>query len=1149
MVKKILIGLLIFWMASPAYAQFKSNLKFKTSLIKDTIQLDTLSIIPKTIKVIAQQKVIDTASYEVDYAKSILVWKIKPTGFDSVFIQYQVFPILFSKKYSHKDLSLIREKTVSDNNLVYRVKTENNSIFSFGGIDKSGSISRSIGFGNNQNLSVNSNMVLQLSGKISNDIEILAAISDDNIPLQPEGNTQQLNDFDKVFIQLKRKNTTFIAGDYELKKPDSYFMNYYKRTQGAYISSLFRDKKKHSFYTQFAGAVAKGRSARNLFIGQEGNQGPYRLTGNNGEQFIIILSGTDRVYIDGQAMLRGQDNDYVIDYNTSEITFTTKRLITQNSRISVEFEYSDKLFARSLLYANQNYESKKLKIGFNFYNEQDNPNLPFLQNLSDTQKDYLKTIGNNINNAYFENAVAVAFNRNEILYKRVDTLNFKKVFVFSTDSLLSKFRVGFSYVGAGKGNYKIKDNATANGRVFEFIEPMNNLPQGDYEPITLLVTPKKQQLITLNTSYNVSKNTHIYTETGVSNQDANLFSTIDNEQNKGLAYKLIADNSKLLSGTDSSGLKLNTLFSYEFVNKKFRALERYRSVEFERDFNLVKQTKSTNEQWITGQIQLYQSTQKQILYRLSNFEQKNLYSGWQHTINSNYNYKNNLISYAVSLLNSNASTETGTFLRQYLKYQKLFKNFQTNFNAEQENNQTKDANQLLSPLSFAYKQYELVIQNKIQANNHFLFSYTKRFDQLPIETKLKDYSKANTFNFKSEFNKNPASILILNATYRTVNYSNADSLRQNEKTLIGRMDYTFKAFKGLINYNMFYELGTGQEPKREFTYLEVQAGQGVYAWNDYNNNGLKELNEFEISRFSDQAKFIRIFRSTNQFIRSNFTSINQNLNINGANLFRSSQNKLYTWVKKLNNITSLRIDQKAIASGNKIILNPYKSLINDVNLLSNALFFRSTLFYDKLNPVFGLDINHQENTSRVLLTNGFDDRSKKENSLRVRWNFIRKSNFTIQFKEGSKNYFSQLFTSNNYRISYIEGEPEFSYQFNTNFKTIISTTLNTQKNDFQYGGEQTLNSKISAEIKYNLLKKGLFSVQLNSIQNRFEGNNNSSVSYEMLDGLQPGTNTTWSVSFQRTISNGIQLNLTYEGRKSADVKTIHTGGMQVRAFF
>jgi len=60
---------------------------------------------------------------------------------------------------------------------------------------------------------------------------------------------------------------------------------------------------------------------------------------------------------------------------------------------------------------------------------------------------------------------------------------------------------------------------------------------------------------------------------------------------------------------------------------------------------------------------------------------------------------------------------------------------------------------------------------------------------------------------------------------------------------------------------------------------------------------------------------------------------------------------------------------------------------------------------------------------------------------------------------------------------------------------------------------------------------------------------NTSVAYEMLEGLKPGNNGTWSVIFQQKIAKNIEFNLNYTGRISENIKAIHTGSMQVRAFF
>jgi hypothetical protein len=69
------------------------------------------------------------------------------------------------------------------------------------------------------------------------------------------------------------------------------------------------------------------------------------------------------------------------------------------------------------------------------------------------------------------------------------------------------------------------------------------------------------------------------------------------------------------------------------------------------------------------------------------------------------------------------------------------------------------------------------------------------------------------------------------------------------------------------------------------------------------------------------------------------------------------------------------------------------------------------------------------------------------------------------------------------------------------------------------------------------------------IRNRYSGQPNSPAAYELLEGLQPGNNLVWDLGLQRSVANGIQMNVNYQGRKSPGVQTIHTGGVQVRAFF
>ena len=289
------------------------------------------------------------------------------------------------------------------------------------------------------------------------------------------------------------------AGDFWIKNKDGYFLKYNKRGQGILVKNeLINNQTKIT--TENSASISKGKFGRNVIQGIEGNQGPYRLFGNENESFIIVLSGTENVYIDGNLLKRGQNNDYTIDYNTAEVSFTANTLITKDKRIIIEFQYSDKNYARSLLQSSTTFEKNNSSIYIYAYGEQDSKNQPLQQDFDLSDRITLEDIGDHIELAIGSGIDSIGFNENFNMYRKLDSLGYE-LYQYSNNEQEASYQLVFSNVGDGNGDYILKDN-NALGKIFEWVAPDTIqqtiiIKNGNYSPVKKLVTPKKRQLLTI----------------------------------------------------------------------------------------------------------------------------------------------------------------------------------------------------------------------------------------------------------------------------------------------------------------------------------------------------------------------------------------------------------------------------------------------------------------------------------------------------------------------------------------------------------------------------------------------------------------------------------------------------------------------------
>ncbi|MCC7050937.1 MAG: hypothetical protein IT239_04070, partial [Bacteroidia bacterium] len=149
--------------------------------------------------------------------------------------------------------------------------------------------------------------------------------------------------------------------------------------------------------------------------------------------------------------------------------------------------------------------------------------------------------------------------------------------------------------------------------------------------------------------------------------------------------------------------------------------------------------------------------------------------------------------------------------------------------------------------------------------------------------------------------------------------------------------------------------------------------------------------------------------------------------------------------------------------------------------------------------------------------------------------------------QGQKLNQSQLLSNRNFNLQISDIEPKLTYQIASDFRWSASYKYSIKQNILNADSTQGLQHKISSEIKYNKATKGSWTGRVSYYQINFRGLENSPVGYEILEGLRAGINYTWGIGYQQNLTNNLQITINYEGRKSGNLKTIHTGNITVRA--
>lgn len=995
-------------------------------------------------------------------------------------------------------------------------------------LTKSGSLTRGVTVGTNRGLKVNSALNLNVSGKVAEDIEVVAALTDQSTPIQPEGTTQNLQEIDKVFVQIKAPKASATLGDYNLDLPETEFARYSRKLQGAMGKVTF-----DNFEFTASGAVSRGKYYSMQFMGQEGNQGPYQLKGDRGQIDIIVLAGTERVYIDGEPMVRGEKNDYVIDYASAQITFTRHRLITADSRIVVDFQYSDERFRRNIYSARGKFRiwDGKINIGTTYLRESDDKDNPLDFTLTDERLDCLQQAGDDPMSAVVDGASYMGEGKGRYvledgIYCYVGYGN-------------GDYNVSFSDLGDGNGDYRYK-----GGGIYEYIGEK----QGRYAPVMLLPTAHSHDIIGLDLDASPMSFLNIIGEVGLSRFDANTYSDLDDDDNNGLAQKwavtLKPDSLKFI------GLNLGHLVvsgKYRRIEDRFQDIDRTNIVEYNRKWDLPSAAKrgedvrelTANYQPLRG---LSFGGEFGEIEKGSGFASKR----WQ--AQSSLNRKGwPTYKYCIEQIDKDdkANNRNGSWLRQrgHAEY-KLWK-LRPLFDYEGEVKEENWADSLHT--GFKFDNYtgglELALGQKLTASGKY--SYRDDDDYVGAD-QYENKSTALTQTYKMSLRNIKSLTASLEFTHRERQF--ADPTISDKRTDLADLQVRFSLLKQMISLDWHYQFSNTATAQKERIYIKVSQGDGNYRFDP-------DLNEYVIDPLGD---YIMRILTTDQFIpvvelrasqRGRFEP-RRYLMPRGRNM-KKEPGWLRKAISALSSETYIKVEER---TQEKDVWEIYRLNFSrfrkpDVTIFGN-LQMRQDVYLFENNRKHSLRLRYE---SRDELNNqyleGGQDRTERNYSAR----FI----FALSNKWSSKSEMIQKRTKRTFAVAgrqdrdvySNQGNIQLSYRLRPAFELALQSRLAWEQDRYYDPPTRIQLLAFKPTVTYSLRGKGRLRAELDwaRVNATPEGR---VIPYEVAGGRSLGTSMRWDVRFDYRISKTIQASLSYSGNhEPTRNRTIHTGRAQLTASF
>ena len=951
---------------------------------------------------------------------------------------------------------------------------------------------------------------------------------------------------DKVFIQVKHPNAIGTFGDFDLNENIGEFGKINRKLKGLKSEFIF-----DNYQGTIAIAGSRGKFNTNQFNGTDGLQGPYRLNGINSERDIIIIAGSEKVFIDGEQMTRGENNDYVIEYSSGELSFTPQRVITSSTRITVDFEYTDRQYDRNFFSANfkSTFLNDRLKIKLNYAREGDNEDSPIDLVLSENDIKILEEAGDDRFKAVKSGVTLVpqdSTGRRVGVYTQIDTTINGEAFTiykYAPGDTSSIYSVKFSQVGNGNGDYVRESLGN-----YSFV----GIGQGDYLPINLLPLPQLKQMGNILIEAEPFKDVNIGLELAGSLWDKNRFSQLDKNDDGGSARTITLDVKprELKIGSLELG-KAGISYKDRFVHSRFTSLDRFNDIEFNRDYN-VGTDEGENEELREFGLNLIPVQQLNIVSKYGFLKRGESLTSNRFFTDVNLNdEKSYNVKYDFDYVDTKRPTLKSNWTKQLGDASYRIGKFRPGINFLSEVKKDKIPNKdSLSSGSLKYLEGAPYLEVSDISGFSFLAKYSIRDESFPIDGEMEKESRATMSTFSTNYRGVKEVNSTLDLTVRKKKFTDefkARGLRDNETILI-KSQTRLNFWNKLVDSDIFYEASTKASSRLEKVFIKVPRGDGNYIFlGDLNNNGLPDESEFE--QVTDDGDFIQSTIPTTKLFPVIELKASTRWKFDLKKLFRNADTFIEKLAEPISTETFLRVEENStIEETSNIYLMNFSKFLNDSTTIRGFNQVQQDVHLFRNRSDLSLRFRYIERENLNRFTAGIERGSFTERSLRLRLKLVKEVSNQTEIINQSDNVNAPATSNRARQVSNNSFNTDFSYRPIRNLEVGFKISFGRIEDNFP--ATPTVIDNNFQSLRFNLSFAGKGRIRAEAERDELNANTTTNaIPFEVTRGKVIGKNYRWRFSFDYRVAANFQTTVSYDGRKQGEGKVVHTMRAEARAYF